>query len=113
MLMLITLRNGLIQWTCSCHPSSSSSSLVAVWLHPPSISVRHYFPFENDIARTVCRRTERNLVGLYKLDEIEPSAYKYVNRLSDYLFTCARLCALVEGKEETIYKKAKIAKKDE
>jgi cob(I)alamin adenosyltransferase len=65
------------------------------------------FYVDDNVARTVCRRTERNLVGLYKQDEIEGSAYKYVNRLSDYLFTYARLCALTEGKEETIYKKAK------
>jgi cob(I)alamin adenosyltransferase len=59
------------------------------------------------LARTVCRRTERNLIPLLKGGDIEASAYQFVNRLSDYLFTLARYCAHVEGKPETIYKKAK------
>lgn len=59
------------------------------------------------MARTICRRAERNLIPLYKEEEIEPSAYKYVNRLSDYLFTLARTCSLKEGKPEIVYKKAK------
>lgn len=61
------------------------------------------------VARTVCRRAERNLIPLYKEEHIDAHAYKYVNRLSDYLFTLARYCALKEGKPETIYKKAKKA----
>ena len=59
------------------------------------------------VARTICRRAERNLIPLFKEDQIEPHAYQYVNRLSDYLFTIARMCALKEGKPEVIYKKAK------
>ncbi len=59
------------------------------------------------LARTVCRRSERNLIHLYKEEQIEQSAYQYINRLSDYLFTLARYCAHIEGKPEVIYKKAK------
>jgi len=59
------------------------------------------------IARTVCRRAERNLIPLFKEEEMEPQAYQFVNRLSDYLFTLARICAHSEGKPETIYKKAR------
>jgi cob(I)alamin adenosyltransferase len=44
---------------------------------------------------------------MYKDEQIEQHAYQYVNRLSDYLFTLARLCAHSEGKPEVIYKKAK------
>jgi cob(I)alamin adenosyltransferase len=61
------------------------------------------------VARTVCRRAERNLIPLYKEEHIEPQAYRYVNRLSDYLFTLARYCAMKEEKTETIYKKKKKA----
>ena len=36
--------------------------------------------------------------------QIEPEAYKFVNRLSDYFFTAARYAAQFENKEETIFK---------
>ena len=42
------------------------------------------------IARTVCRRAERNLVSLAKMTEINPLHLKYLNRLSDYLFVLSR-----------------------
>jgi cob(I)alamin adenosyltransferase len=59
------------------------------------------------LARTICRRAERNLIPMFKEEQIQEDAFKYVNRLSDYLFTLARMCALREGKPEVIYKKAK------
>ena len=44
------------------------------------------------IARTVCRRAERNLVALGKEEEEEINNLhiQYLNRLSDYLFVLAR-----------------------
>jgi cob(I)alamin adenosyltransferase len=42
------------------------------------------------IARTVCRRAERNLISLGKEERIDPLHLKYLNRLSDYLFVLAR-----------------------
>src|SRR5690625_3885982 len=42
------------------------------------------------IARTVCRRAERRLVGLAVTEEIRGELIRYVNRLSDYLFSAAR-----------------------
>ena len=42
------------------------------------------------IARTVCRRAERNLVSLAQEEYIDPLHLKYLNRLSDYLFVLAR-----------------------
>ena len=42
------------------------------------------------IARTVCRRAERNLVALAKEEEINNLHIQYLNRLSDYLFVLAR-----------------------
>lgn len=43
------------------------------------------------IARTVCRRAERCCVALKEADDrTDALAIKYLNRLSDYLFTLAR-----------------------
>ena len=42
------------------------------------------------IARTVCRRAERNLVALGQEQEIDGLHIQYLNRLSDYLFVLSR-----------------------
>ncbi|XP_038056395.1 corrinoid adenosyltransferase-like [Patiria miniata] len=59
------------------------------------------------IARSVCRRAERRITPLMIKNEIEPNVGKYLNRLSDYLFTLARYAAQCEGKPETVYKKVR------
>jgi cob(I)alamin adenosyltransferase len=43
------------------------------------------------IARTVCRRAERGVVRLARSEAVDPVVVKYLNRLSDLLFTLARL----------------------
>ena len=43
------------------------------------------------LARTVCRRAERNLVKLSEDEEINPLGINYLNRLSDLLFMMARI----------------------
>jgi cob(I)alamin adenosyltransferase len=43
------------------------------------------------LARTVCRRSERRVVPLVRSGKIEPDAVVYLNRLSDLLFTMARV----------------------
>uniref|UniRef100_A0A674ARL2 Corrinoid adenosyltransferase MMAB n=1 Tax=Salmo trutta TaxID=8032 RepID=A0A674ARL2_SALTR len=57
------------------------------------------------IARTVCRRAERSVSPIVRSGEADPDVAKYLNRLSDYLFTVARYIAMKEGNEETIYKR--------
>jgi cob(I)alamin adenosyltransferase len=43
------------------------------------------------LARTVCRRAEREAVRLVEAGEpVSPSAMRYLNRLSDLLFVAAR-----------------------
>ena len=42
------------------------------------------------LARTVCRRAERAVVGLDRLEPINPSIIVYLNRLSDLLFVLSR-----------------------
>jgi len=43
------------------------------------------------LARTVCRRAERNVVALNHLEPVAADVLVYLNRLSDLLFTLARL----------------------
>jgi cob(I)alamin adenosyltransferase len=43
------------------------------------------------VARTVCRRAERRVIALQEHTEIPPVAIIYLNRLSDLLFTLARV----------------------
>jgi cob(I)alamin adenosyltransferase len=42
------------------------------------------------VARTVCRRAERLVVALSREERVDPLAIRYLNRLSDALFTMAR-----------------------
>jgi cob(I)alamin adenosyltransferase len=57
------------------------------------------------IARCVCRRAERSCVRL-ELEslEVEPVILKYLNRLSDYLFTLCRYTAHQLGMKEIPWK---------
>jgi cob(I)alamin adenosyltransferase len=43
------------------------------------------------VARTVCRRAERRVITLMRAEEVRPEVLRYLNRLSDLLFTLARL----------------------
>lgn len=42
------------------------------------------------IARTICRRAERRILTLSKIENINPLLIKYINRLSDTLYAIAR-----------------------
>jgi cob(I)alamin adenosyltransferase len=43
------------------------------------------------VARTVCRRAERSVITLAAAEEVPPLFITYLNRLSDLLFTMARM----------------------
>jgi len=57
------------------------------------------------MARAQCRTAERRVVSLKKEREIDEEVLKFLNRLSDYLFTVARYACHLEGKEELIYRR--------
>ena len=42
------------------------------------------------VARTICRRGERNIISLSRIAEVDPLVLKYVNRLSDTIYAIAR-----------------------
>jgi cob(I)alamin adenosyltransferase len=46
------------------------------------------------IARCVCRRAERSVLRLNSTENIPDIVFKFLNRLSDYLFILSRLISL-------------------
>ncbi|MCC6139867.1 MAG: cob(I)yrinic acid a,c-diamide adenosyltransferase [Nitrospira sp.] len=56
-------------------------------------------------ARTVCRRAERLCVALSKVEPVDPTIVKYVNRLSDALFVLARWVAKTQGEPEFLWER--------
>jgi cob(I)alamin adenosyltransferase len=57
------------------------------------------------LCRTICRRAERKVVGLALEGAVDDRAVKYLNRLSDFIFTAARFSAKEQGFVETLYLK--------
>ena len=55
------------------------------------------------LARTICRRAEREVVTLSHHDAVRPEAIRYLNRLSDLLFVLSRVLARADGHGETIW----------
>lgn len=55
------------------------------------------------LSRTICRRAERRIVELADKEEIDENIIKYLNRLSDLLFTMARFVNYKEKKKEIIW----------
>jgi cob(I)alamin adenosyltransferase len=55
------------------------------------------------VARTVCRRAERRVVELASDTEIPPLVVIYLNRLSDLLFTLARVANKLGGGGEVTW----------
>jgi cob(I)alamin adenosyltransferase len=55
------------------------------------------------LARTVCRRAERQVVDLGASEPIRGEALRYLNRLSDWLFVIARAVAAKLGYAEVLW----------
>lgn len=59
------------------------------------------------LARTVCRRAERLVVGLAASEDVGDQALPYLNRLSDALFVFGRWAALQDGQPEPLWEPEK------
>ena len=55
------------------------------------------------LARTVCRRAEREVVRLSRRGSVGKSLTPYLNRLSDVLFVMGRWCAASLGEKEILW----------
>ncbi|GEK57933.1 ATP:cob(I)alamin adenosyltransferase [Marinococcus halophilus] len=61
---------------------------------------------ELHLARTVCRRAERELVRAGENEDVPVPVLMYVNRLSDYLFSAARIANSRAGKTDVEYERS-------
>jgi cob(I)alamin adenosyltransferase len=57
------------------------------------------------VARTVARRAERHIVPLVDREDVDAAVLRYANRLSDWLFTAARVAAAHAKRPDEIYRK--------
>lgn len=56
------------------------------------------------LARTVCRRAEREMLRLHQQEPLDDSEIPYINRLSDWLFVAARYVISCSGDQEVLWK---------
>lgn len=56
------------------------------------------------LARTICRRAEREVVGLSGKEKVNAQVMVYLNRLSDLLFVLARSVNRFEKKKEAVWR---------
>ena len=54
------------------------------------------------LCRTVCRRAERLVVELATVEDVNPDAVRYLNRLSDWFFVAGRI-ANGDGKDDVLW----------
>ena len=63
------------------------------------------------LARTVCRRAERDVVTLARAESVNPQVIVYLNRLSDLLFVLARVCN-ANGRQDLLWVPGETQRKD-
>ena len=56
------------------------------------------------VARTVCRRAEREALVAAEATQVNPLTVVYLNRLSDLLFILARAANAADGREEPLWR---------
>jgi cob(I)alamin adenosyltransferase len=55
------------------------------------------------LARTVCRRAEREVIALSRVEDLRAQPQRYLNRLSDLLFVISRVLARASGHGEVLW----------
>lgn len=56
-------------------------------------------------ARAVCRRAERRIIALNGMHKVNADVIRYLNRLSDYLFTVARVANRRSSAQDILWQK--------
>lgn len=101
----------------SSHAASLDPSAVARLEREIDDAETHLHPLHNFIlpgggeaaarlhlARAICRRAERQVVALHQERPQSPVILQYINRLSDWLFTHARLANHLSQVEDVIWR---------
>jgi cob(I)alamin adenosyltransferase len=60
------------------------------------------------LARTVCRRAERDVVSLASSETLSPYCQQYLNRLSDLLFVVSRVINRRAGQPDVLWQKHRV-----
>ena len=85
--------------TAQVHRIEGIEGILGDW----SIPGEHPASAAYDVARTICRRAERLVVGLPKDGiTVQPNVLRYLNRLSDLLWLIGRLLELRAGVDATL-----------
>ncbi|KVO14621.1 cobalamin adenosyltransferase [Burkholderia ubonensis] len=59
------------------------------------------------MCRTVCRRAERAIVALGRVETLQETPRRYVNRLSDLLFVLARVLNRADGGADVLWERGR------
>ncbi|KVU31339.1 cobalamin adenosyltransferase [Burkholderia ubonensis] len=59
------------------------------------------------VCRTVCRRAERAIVALGRVETLQETPRRYVNRLSDLLFVLARVLNRADGGADVLWERGR------
>src|SRR5882762_10499900 len=85
--------------TAHVHRIEATDGILADW----SLPGEHPASAAFDVARTVCRRAERQVVRLIEAGEaVNPQVLAYLNRLSDLLWLLGRLVEKQAGVDATL-----------
>lgn len=85
--------------TAQVHRIEAIEGILADWSLPGEHAVAAAF----EVARTICRRAERQVVRLVETEhEVDPQAIAYLNRLSDLLWLFGRLLELRAGVDASL-----------
>ena len=63
------------------------------------------------LARSICRRAERWLVHMHATEPVSGPVRQYINRLSDWLFVCARVLNRLDDQDAEVLWEPKYASK--
>jgi len=62
---------------------------------------------QSHVCRTVCRRAERTLVSLGKVETLNDNPRRYMNRLSDLMFVLSRVLNRFGGGSDVLWQKGR------